>query len=111
MKLLLDANLSPYLVGHLGEIFPGSVHVRDLGLVSESDTKIWEFAAAEGYMILSKDSDFHQRSFVHGAPPKVVWVRIGNCTTTEVLDFVRNRADAIRAFAADPEAAYLVLSR
>ena len=111
MKLLLDANLSPYLVGHLGKIFPGSAHVRDAGLASASDTRIWEFAAAEGYIILSKDSDFHQRSFVHGAPPKVVWVRIGNCTTAEVLDFVRSRAEAVRTFAADPEAAFLVLSR
>jgi predicted nuclease of predicted toxin-antitoxin system len=111
VKLLLDANLSPYLVGDLAEIFPGSLHVRDVGLASASDTRIWEFAAADGYIILSKDSDFHQRSFVHGAPPKVVWVRIGNCTTTELLDFVRSRADAIRSFAGDPEAAFLVLSR
>jgi len=54
LKLPFDANLSPKLVGRLGELFPGSAHVFETGLArSTPDEKIWEFAAAEGFMIFS----------------------------------------------------------
>ena len=61
-------------------------------------------------MIVSKDSDFHQRSFVFGSPPKVVWVQLGNCTTTEVEQVIRKDFDAIKTFFEDTEAAFLVLT-
>jgi predicted nuclease of predicted toxin-antitoxin system len=61
-------------------------------------------------MIVSKDSDFHQRSFVFGFPPKVIWVQLGNCTTTEVEQVIRKDFDAIKAFYENTEAAFLVLS-
>ena len=49
-----------------------------------SDTDIWEFAKSNDYIIVSKDSDFHQRSFVIGFPPKVIWIQKGNCSTNEI---------------------------
>jgi predicted nuclease of predicted toxin-antitoxin system len=59
LKLLFDANLSPKLVGRLAELFPGSVHVFDTGLArSTPDERIWEYAAAEGFTIVTADSDF-----------------------------------------------------
>jgi len=61
-------------------------------------------------MIASKDSDSHQQSFVLGFPLKVVWVRLGNCTTAEVEQVIRtNFASIIKAFAEDEEAAFLIL--
>ena len=30
-------------------------------------------------------ADFRQMSFLFGAPPKVVWIRLGNCSTEEIL--------------------------
>ncbi|MGH8509823.1 MAG: DUF5615 family PIN-like protein [Gammaproteobacteria bacterium] len=32
----------------------------------------------EGFLLTTKDSDFDQRSLVFGAPPNVLWLRIGN---------------------------------
>jgi len=61
-------------------------------------------------MIVSKDADFHQRSFVFGFPPKVVWVQLGNCTTAEVEQVIRKNLAAIKDFYEDAEAAFLVLS-
>ena len=61
-------------------------------------------------MIVSKDSDFHQRSFVFGFPPKVIWIQLSNCTTTEVEQVIRKNFGAIKAFYEDTEAAFLVLS-
>ena len=58
VKLLFDQNLSHRLVATLARQFPGSVHVRDLGLQHADDATIWEFAKADGYTIVSKDDDF-----------------------------------------------------
>jgi len=71
VKLLLDQNLSPRLVAPLAELFPGTTHVRDAGLERASDRSVWEYARLHHYCILSKDADFHQLSFLYGAPPKV----------------------------------------
>lgn len=68
MKLLLDENLAPSLA--LADIFPESIHVRELGLKSSPDTVVWEYAAKVGYTIVTKDADFRQRSFLFGPPQK-----------------------------------------
>lgn len=81
MKLLFDQNISYRLVRLLADVYPDCGHVRDFGLNASSDTVIWEYAKNNGYIIVSKDSDFHQRSFVFGYPPKVIWIRRGNCST------------------------------
>ena len=110
MKLLFDENISPRLVAGLSDVFPGSVHVRDVGLARATDAAIWGYARDHGLTIVSKDSDFHQVSFVRGPPPKVIWVRRGNCTTTEIEALLRSNRTEILAFAAEAEAAFLALS-
>jgi predicted nuclease of predicted toxin-antitoxin system len=70
----------------------------------------WDYAKQYGFVIVSKDSDFHQRSFVLGYPPKVVWVRLGNCSTADIERLLRHHADAIKAFDEDSETAFLSLS-
>jgi predicted nuclease of predicted toxin-antitoxin system len=110
VKLLLDNNLSQRLVGLLARDFPGSVHVSSVGLGSASDQEVWNFASAEGFTIVSKDADFHQMSFLRGAPPKVVWIRQGNCTTADIANLLRRHAAAIVAFEQDLESAFLAIS-
>ena len=39
--------------------------------------------------IVSKDSDFNARSSVFGAPPKVIWLALGNCSTNQIERRVR----------------------
>lgn len=75
-----------------------------------SDTEVWRWAAEHGYAIVSKDADFHQRSLLFGAPPKVVWLRIGNCSVAESVTALRERYLPIRRFVEDPTSAFLVLS-
>lgn len=110
MKLLFDQNLSHKLARRLMDLFPDSTHVREVGLKEAEDPEVWEYAKQQGFMIVSKDADFHQRSFVLGFPPKVVWIRLGNCTTAEVEQAIRKNFDSIKAFTEDEEAAFLVLS-
>ena len=110
MKLLFDENLSPQLVRLLSDLFPDSIHVRDVGLKAADDPLVWKYAQDNGLIICSKDSDMHQRSFVLGYPPKVVWVRLGNCSTSDVEGCLRRYFAAIEAFAADEHASFLALS-
>jgi len=110
VKLLFDENLSPKLPQRLAELFPDSIHVRDVGLKSADDPIVWQYAKQNDFVIVSKDSDLHQRSFVFGHPPKLVWVRLGNCSTQEVEELLRVNFLAVGDFYDDPEASFLVLS-
>lgn len=110
MKLLFDENLSPRLARDLAEQFPGSAHVRECGLLGHSDEEVWDHARAHGFTLVSKDSDFQQRSFIYGPPPKLVWLRIGNCTRQQVIDLITTHETDIRAFDADAFESVLVLS-
>jgi predicted nuclease of predicted toxin-antitoxin system len=110
MRLLFDENLSPRLVGQLAAEFPGSQHVRNVGLAAAPDLTVWAYAAAQGLVIVSKDSDFQHRALLLGHPPKVAWVRLGNCSTAAVTALLRARQADLLAFEADPTASLLALS-
>ena len=89
MKLLFDQNLSPRLVEHLADLYPDSSHVYALGLDQASDLTVWSAARSRGFTIVSQDADFSDLSAVLGAPPKVIWIRRGNCSTREIESMLR----------------------
>jgi predicted nuclease of predicted toxin-antitoxin system len=109
MKLLFDENLSPRLALRLADIFPDSAHVDRIGLGSEPDPVIWEYAKTHGYILVSKDSDFHERSLIFGSPPKVVWIRRGNCSVRQIDLILRNKHAEIERLAIDESLTYLVI--
>ena len=110
MNLLFDENLSPQLARLLDDLFPQSIHVRDVGLKAADDPLVWEYARDNNLTLVSKDSDMHQRSFVYGPPPKVIWVRLGNCSTSQVEQLLRLHSKAIETFHEDAYASFLSLS-
>ena len=109
MKLLFDQNLSSDLVRRLSDLFPGSTHVKDLDMMQSEDSLIWSYAHENGFVIVSKDSDFQQRSLVMGAPPKVVWLRVGNCPTNQVEKLLRDHSVELHTFEADELQSLLIL--
>ena len=79
MKLLLDANLSWRLTTFLSEQFSECIHVNQTNLPKPAkDTEIWNYAAANGYTIVTQDSDFLNLFETRGYPPKIVLLRTGN---------------------------------
>jgi predicted nuclease of predicted toxin-antitoxin system len=110
MKLLFDQNLSHKLVAELAAEFPGSAHVRNFGLEKAADAQVWSHAAANGFAIVSKDVDFQQRALLLGHPPKVIWIRLGNCLTASVATLLRSHHKTLLAFEADPSAAFIALA-
>ena len=109
MKLLLDENLSDRIVAQVLDFYPGLSHVKAHDLTRTDDGIIWSFAQEHGFVIVSKDADFHQRSLVHGAPPKFIFLRVGNCSTSQVTRLLRAEFALVSAFDADPNAAILIL--
>ena len=110
MRLLFDQNLSHRLVPLLAVEYPGSEHVRNVSLNAADDVVIWNYAAQQGLVIVSKDSDFQQRAFLYGHPPKVVWIRLGNCSTASVVALLKSRLAELMNFDADPMSSFLFLS-
>ncbi len=109
MKLLFDENLSPRLVDLFADSFPGSAHVRDVGLGATADEAIWRWARENGFAIVTKDGDFEHRAIVYGAPPKVIRLRAGNVSTAEFAVRMRDAVPRITTFLADPVESLLVV--
>lgn len=109
MRLLIDEPLSEKLTDLLQDLFPDSLHVRSLGAGGAPDPAVWELAIKHECMLLTKDEDFHRLSILYGAPPKVIWVRLGNCTTDDISDLIRRHQPSIERFAAQEEATVLLL--
>jgi len=96
LRLLVDANLSPKLVGRLAALFPESVHVFDTGLARyTSDDAIWEYARENGFTIVTADSDFLHLASSRASPPKVVLIENCNYRTARVEEALRRQAIAI----------------
>jgi predicted nuclease of predicted toxin-antitoxin system len=96
MKLLIDQNLSPRLVDRLADVFPNSGHVYQLGLDRASDEEVWAYARDNEFIIVTKDADFSELGTLRGFPPKVIWIRAGNCTTAQIEALLRLHLEDIR---------------
>jgi predicted nuclease of predicted toxin-antitoxin system len=98
MKLLFDHNLSPQLVNRFVDLYPDSQHVFLLGMDQDDDRQIWEYAAQQDFTIVTRDSDYNDLSLLLGFPPKVIWIRRGNCSTRTIESILRAATKAIQEF-------------
>lgn len=98
MKLLFDHNLSPRLVRLLADLYPDSQHVYTLGMDQDDDRQIWSYAAQSKLTIVTRDSDYNDLSLMRGFPPKVIWIRRGNCSTQEIEQILRSAYPDIQTF-------------
>lgn len=109
VKLLLDENLSNRIIDRIIDLYPGSAHVKTLALIQSEDAMIWEYARVNDFVI-SKDSDFHQRSFLYGHPPKFIYLRVGNCPTSQIVQILRHNYVTISQFGNAEQESILVLA-
>ena len=92
MTLFFDHDLSYRPCDRLSDLFPGSTNADREGMATAEDSAIWRFAAAEGYVIVTRDADFPAMAALLGSPPPVVWLRNGNSSTATTEAFIRGRA-------------------
>ncbi|MEK7702519.1 MAG: DUF5615 family PIN-like protein [Nitrospirota bacterium] len=109
MKLLFDQNLSPRLVKHLADLYPDSSHVFPLGLDTAIDSVIWQYALENAFLIVTRDADFGDRNVLLGFPPKVIWIRRGNCTTGEIEIILRSNYATVESLLEDENLGVLTL--
>ena len=109
MRLLLDQNLSPRLCELLRDLGDTVVHVRQVGLDRADDVAVRSHAAEHDFAIVTKDGDFNSLAFLFGAPPKIVWIRRGNCSTADIERILRAHYPMIAAFTEDSNAAVMIL--
>jgi predicted nuclease of predicted toxin-antitoxin system len=109
VKLLLDQNLSPRLVNRLVDLYPDSSHVYLIGLDTAPDSIIWEYARDNEFIIVTRDADFSDLNVMLGYPPKVIWIRRGNCRTGEIESILRSKYGAVESLAEDEGVGILTL--
>ena len=110
MKLSFDHNLSPCLVNRLADLYPDSNHLFNLNLNTVEDSVVWQYARDKDFAIVTKDSDFSELSLLRGFPPKVIWIRIGNCTTNDLESLIRSHSKEINNFYRESKLGILILS-
>ena len=104
MKLLFDENLSFKLCTQLAKPFRGSSQVGLVGLAKADDRAVWQYAGANGFVLVSLDAEFAEMATLLGSPPKVIWLRRGNRPTTFIANLLRDQAEVIAAFERDAAA-------
>jgi len=110
VKLLLDQNLAPSLKRRLADLCPDISHVEQLNLAASSDETIWAMALQESSTIVTKDDDFRIKSILLGHPPKVIYLKIGNCPLSQVEHLLRHAWRLIEQLHNDPSASLLLIT-
>ncbi|MFN8453815.1 MAG: DUF5615 family PIN-like protein [Anaerolineae bacterium] len=105
----MDQNLSPRLVRRLDDLYPNSIHVMEVGLDRSFDREVWDYARQNDYMIVTKDVDFSEFSILQGFPPKVIWIRRGNCSTKDIETILWENFDSIKTLNEDANTGILEL--
>jgi predicted nuclease of predicted toxin-antitoxin system len=107
--LLFDQNISPRVIDRLADMYPNSAHVFMLSMGAAVDIEIWQYAHDHDYMIVTKDADFSELGVIKGFPPKIIWIRRGNCSTQDIETILRESYSAISALSEDSETGILTL--
>jgi predicted nuclease of predicted toxin-antitoxin system len=98
MRLLFDQNISFRITKKLQGYFADCKHVSDCGLKDCEDIDIWEYAKKNNFAIVTFDSDFYEISMINGHPPKILWIRSGNLTTSQIAQMMIQNHGSIVSF-------------
>ena len=80
MRLLYNNMLSDKLIAQLADIYPDSLHIKNIGPENVPDTEVWTYAREHGLTIVTKDRDYREISQARGHPPKVVLITLLDST-------------------------------
>jgi len=72
-----------------------------------TDAEIWHFAHEHRYTIVTKDSDFNDLAIFRGAPPKVIWIKLGNCRVNDIETILKENETVIKTFIHEDNSAIL----
>ncbi len=102
MKILVDQNISFRLVQRIAGVFSDVTHIKSLDLIDANDFQIFMSARQQGYSaVLTQDEDFYSLLLEHGTPPKIIWLRTGNCSTAFLAEVILRNVALIQTFLDD----------
>ena len=101
--MLFDQNISFRILKHLPEKYTGATSVKTAGLINAPDFEIWQYARDHDFVIVTQDSDFNDLAMIDGHPPKIIWIRLGNLKTQEILEVLENHSNEIELFILDQD--------
>jgi predicted nuclease of predicted toxin-antitoxin system len=110
VRLLLDENLSESVIPTILDLYPESLHIRLLGAGGAADGIVWQLAIQHECLLVTRDEDFLRLSIMRGAPPKVVWLAVGNRSNQDIVNLLRMRHQEIHDFSRHELATVLTLS-
>ena len=96
LPLLADENIHPGVVAYLQRAGFNIISVREAGLGGKSDSLILQFAADQGRVVLTHDSDFGRLKFLTDSKlTGIIYLRPGHIQpefTIETLRYLRSRS-------------------
>jgi predicted nuclease of predicted toxin-antitoxin system len=104
VNILIDAQLPPALVRLLTDAGHQARHVTELGLREAPDPLVWDYAVRQRAVIFTKDEDFALRRLRAQSGPVVVWLRVGNCSTSALRKWLMPLLSQIDRMVAEGEA-------
>ena len=104
MKLLIDQNISYRIIPLLEGSFPDIHHVRQFDLIDADDHNIFMYARENRFdAVITLDDDFVRLLNLFSAPPKIIWLRTGNCSTPFLSEILNSKVNIIQKFLNDEE--------
>lgn len=101
MRVLFDQNISHRVVDRIKQWMPQAKHIKEMALQGASDRQIWNFAKTQEYHIITFDADFYDMVTLYGHPPKVIWLRLGNTSTQNLIECLLKNRETIQQFLID----------
>ncbi len=100
MKVLIDQNISFRLVERLqNALSVDFIHLKSVNLADAPDIPIYLYAQNENFdAIMTMDNDFINIQSMLGTPPKLIWLRVGNCSTAALSLIINHKLLQIHAF-------------
>jgi predicted nuclease of predicted toxin-antitoxin system len=95
-EFLIDTQLPPKLASFLSDKGYNSKHTTDYkeGHVMQ-DYRIIEIAINEKRIIITKDNDFMDYYILHGYPPKILLIQLGNISNIDLFTIIENNLNKI----------------
>jgi len=95
MKFLVDVQLPGTLVRWLKNRNHDAVHVLERNLGQTDDRTLWRIAKEEGRIMVSKDEDFFILATRPNDTGHLLWLRMGNCRTNQLLTLINQHWNSI----------------
>ena len=95
IRVLLDENVSPSLVGKLSDMGIYGVAVPHVGLSGEPDQKIWDYAYKNGFIVVTGNARDFIRLLDVDVHPGLIVLRESGLTREEQWDRIRPVLDHI----------------